>query len=128
MSHRAYRVGVQRACAAGDNRPICIAMRGPGGGLPEQRCYRRSIRSSGTVSARSACTAFATVSKSRTRPQAGAWLLCSSVLLDGALAAQVDLKADRQEGRLIVQQASIEPDAPKHAVEALFAELHLMAA
>ena len=49
-------------------------------------------------------------------------------LLDGALVARVDLKADRKTGTLIVQRASIEPDAPKPTVEALFSELHRMAA
>ena len=49
-------------------------------------------------------------------------------LLDGALVARVDLKADRKTGCLVVQNASIEPDAPQYTVEALLAELHRMAA
>ncbi|MBO0905613.1 winged helix-turn-helix domain-containing protein [Jiella sonneratiae] len=49
-------------------------------------------------------------------------------LLDGALVARVDLKADRGSGTLVVQQASLEPAAPPHAVEALLAELRRMAA
>ncbi|MGK6319183.1 winged helix-turn-helix domain-containing protein [Sphingomonas sp. DT-204] len=48
-------------------------------------------------------------------------------LLDGALVARVDLKADRKTGTLIVQRAGTEPNAPKHTVEALVEELHLMA-
>jgi len=49
-------------------------------------------------------------------------------LLDGALVARVDLKADRKAGTLIVQKATIEPDAPDHTVEALNVELRRMAA
>ncbi len=49
------------------------------------------------------------------------------VLLDGALVARVDLKAERREGRLVVRQASLEPGAGEQAVEALQAELHRMA-
>ena len=48
-------------------------------------------------------------------------------LLDGALVARVDLKADRKAGALIVQRAHIEPGAPKYAVERLIEELRLMA-
>jgi len=44
-------------------------------------------------------------------------------LLDGALVARVDLKADRRGGVLLVQCASLEPGAPRHAAEALRAEL-----
>ncbi|WAP67944.1 winged helix-turn-helix domain-containing protein [Jiella pelagia] len=43
-------------------------------------------------------------------------------LLDGALVARVDLKADQRSGTLIVQQASLEPDAPQHTVERLMEE------
>jgi uncharacterized protein len=49
-------------------------------------------------------------------------------LLDGALVARVDLKADRKRGTLVVQQLSVEPDAPQHMREALLEELHLLAA
>ncbi len=42
--------------------------------------------------------------------------------------ARVDLKADRKAGKLIVQRASIEPNSPKQTVDALYEELHLMAA
>jgi len=48
-------------------------------------------------------------------------------LLDGALVGRVDLKADRAARRLLVQQASLEPDAPPHAAAALWAELQRMA-
>ncbi|MCE7027018.1 winged helix-turn-helix domain-containing protein [Jiella avicenniae] len=48
-------------------------------------------------------------------------------LLDGALVARVDLKADRKAGTLIVLQATLEPGAPQHTVEALFEELRHMA-
>jgi uncharacterized protein YcaQ len=48
-------------------------------------------------------------------------------LLDGALVARVDLKADRRSGTLIVQQASIEPGALAATSEALRAELQRLA-
>ena len=48
-------------------------------------------------------------------------------LLDGALVARVDLKADRQAGALIVQRAHVEPGAPRCTVERLIDELRLMA-
>lgn len=49
-------------------------------------------------------------------------------LLDGALAARVDLKADRKSGTLLVQRAHVEPDAPSCTLERLIEELRLMAA
>jgi uncharacterized protein YcaQ len=48
-------------------------------------------------------------------------------LLDGAIVARVDLKADRKSGTLIVQQAHVEPDAPPRTGERLVEELRLMA-
>jgi uncharacterized protein len=48
-------------------------------------------------------------------------------LMDGALVARVDLKADRKAGTLIVQRAHLEPDAPHDTAERLIAELRLMA-
>ncbi|MEJ5914144.1 winged helix-turn-helix domain-containing protein [Pseudokineococcus sp. 1T1Z-3] len=48
-------------------------------------------------------------------------------LLDDALVARVDLKADRAAGLLRVQAAWAEPTAPEHAPAALAAELRLMA-
>ncbi|TFF17936.1 winged helix-turn-helix domain-containing protein [Jiella endophytica] len=48
-------------------------------------------------------------------------------LLDGALVARVDLKADRKAGVLVVQQATVEPDAPPETIPALVAELRRMA-
>jgi len=48
-------------------------------------------------------------------------------LLDGALVARVDLKADRKAGTLIVQRARFEPGAPRCAAEGLIEELRLMA-
>jgi uncharacterized protein YcaQ len=48
-------------------------------------------------------------------------------LLDGALVARVDLKADRKAGALIVQRAHVEPGAPRSTVERLVKELRLMA-
>lgn len=47
-------------------------------------------------------------------------------LLNGALVARVDLKADRQAGALIVQRAHVEPGAPPCTVERLIDELRLM--
>jgi uncharacterized protein YcaQ len=48
-------------------------------------------------------------------------------LLNEALVARVDLKADRQQGVLLVQSAWREPDAPAETAERLAAELHRMA-
>ena len=48
-------------------------------------------------------------------------------LLDGALVAGLDLKADRKAGTLIVQQAHVEPGAPRCTVERLIEELRLVA-
>ncbi len=49
-------------------------------------------------------------------------------LLDGAIVARVDLKADRKAGVLIVQRVHVEPGAPGSTVERLIGELQLMAA
>ena len=48
-------------------------------------------------------------------------------LLDDALVARVDLKADRQSGVLLVQSAWSEPDAPPETAVRLAAELHRLA-
>lgn len=48
-------------------------------------------------------------------------------LLDGALVARVDLKADRKNSALIVQSLHTEADAPAHTMERLMNELRLMA-
>ncbi|XBS69890.1 crosslink repair DNA glycosylase YcaQ family protein [Acerihabitans sp. KWT182] len=48
-------------------------------------------------------------------------------LLDGALVARVDLKADRKTGTLIIKRAHLEPGAPPCTVERLIEELRLMA-
>jgi uncharacterized protein YcaQ len=48
-------------------------------------------------------------------------------LLDDRLVARVDLKADRQTKRLLVQSLHLEPNTPPHAQEALAQELRAMA-
>lgn len=48
-------------------------------------------------------------------------------LLGDQLVARVDLKADRQASRLIVQSLHLEPDAPGHSRDALRSELASMA-
>jgi hypothetical protein len=49
-------------------------------------------------------------------------------LMDEALVARVDLKADRQRSRLMVQAVTFEPGAPAETAERLDAELERMAA
>ena len=48
-------------------------------------------------------------------------------LMDEVLVARVDLKADRQMGRLLVQNVHFEPNAPSETGERLAAELTAMA-
>ena len=48
-------------------------------------------------------------------------------LMDGALVARVDLKADRKAAALIIQRAHLEPGAPPSTGERLIEELRLMA-
>ncbi|WP_409567881.1 winged helix-turn-helix domain-containing protein [Methylobacterium sp. E-025] len=49
-------------------------------------------------------------------------------LMDGALVARVDLKANRRIGVLVVQRVHLEPDAPPGTMDRLLGELRLMAA
>ena len=48
-------------------------------------------------------------------------------LMDGRIVARVDLKADRQAGRLLVRSVHLEPDPPPETGDRLAAELKLMA-
>ncbi len=48
---------------------------------------------------------------------------CLPFLLDNQIAGRVDLKSDRKNGRLLVQAAWAEPDAPEHSSQALAAAL-----
>ena len=48
-------------------------------------------------------------------------------LMDEALVARVDLKTDRQRGRLVVRNLHFEPGAPAETRERLAAELRSMA-
>jgi uncharacterized protein YcaQ len=48
-------------------------------------------------------------------------------LLNGAIVARVDLKAERKSGVLMVQSLHIEPGAPRDTRKQLFEELELMA-
>jgi uncharacterized protein len=48
-------------------------------------------------------------------------------LMDGQLVARVDLKSDRQQGRLIARSVHLEPDAPPGTQARLAAELAVMA-
>jgi uncharacterized protein YcaQ len=49
-------------------------------------------------------------------------------LMDGALVARVDLKADRKAGALVVLRTHLEPDAPTETMDRLLGELRSMAA
>ncbi|HMJ93473.1 MAG TPA: crosslink repair DNA glycosylase YcaQ family protein, partial [Allosphingosinicella sp.] len=49
-------------------------------------------------------------------------------LMDEALVARVDLKADRQAGRLIARKVTLEPNAPPETSGRLAEELKAMAA
>ena len=48
-------------------------------------------------------------------------------LMDERIVARVDLKADRQNSRLLVRKVTLEPQAPGDAYDRLIIELRLMA-
>ena len=48
-------------------------------------------------------------------------------LMDGALVARVDLKADRKAGALVVLRTHLEPDAPSETTDRLLGEVRSMA-
>jgi uncharacterized protein YcaQ len=87
-----------------------------------------SIRSSGSDRARSGCSASATALRSTRRAQARARLLRPAVPPRDRIAARLDLKADRQTGRLLVLSLHLEPGAdPDEVRPALDRELAEMA-
>ena len=113
------------ACAAGGTRPICTKARAPAASPkllppfdPLIWSRPRSERLFGFRYRREIYT-------SAHKREHGYYVL--PFLMDGALVARVDLKADRKGGALLVQRAHVEPGAQHDAVERLIEELRLMA-